>query len=52
MMQKEQENSPVGKQGQVTHVKNKLKVSPWFYVAGDLDDFIFYGENEPKMSER
>lgn len=26
--------------------------SDWFCAAGDLDDFIFYGEDEAHVSER
>ncbi|WP_312644944.1 hypothetical protein [Hydrogenoanaerobacterium sp.] len=24
----------------------------WFHVSGDLDDFIFYGEDDTYVSER
>ena len=24
----------------------------WFHVSGDLDDFIFYGEDDSYVSER
>lgn len=27
-------------------------LSKWFLVSGDLDDFIFYEEEQPLISER